>query len=258
MNPPGSGDAPQLAVQGRIATITLRRPAVANRLAFDDLATFRQLVAEVEAMPELRVLRLRGEGRHFCSGFDVGRVGADGPSAATVFEGLAEAIQALRPVTVVDLQGGAYGGAVDLALAADFRVGCPASELMIPAARLGLHFYRGGLERLVARIGLPWARRLLLACDRLDAATLQTAGLIDRMTSAPDAVGPEAARFAAELAELAPLALQGMKRHLNRIARGTLDVQALQRDIDRAAGSEDLREGARAWSERRPPVFRGR
>jgi enoyl-CoA hydratase/carnithine racemase len=129
---------------------------------------------------------------------------------------------------------------------------------MIPAAKLGLHFYRGGLERLVHRIGLPWARRLFLAADALDAATLQGAGLLDRMAPTPDAVAAELARFADHLAGLAPLALLGMKRHLNRIARGTLDADALARDIATADASADLQEGARAWKARRTPRFEGR
>lgn len=252
-----AGAEPRLAFDGAVATITLRRPAVANRLEPEDLATLQSQLAEVNAATAVRVLLLQGEGRHFCSGFNVGRVGSDGASAGPRFEALADAIEQARPVTVVALQGGAYGGAVDLALAADFRVGCDASELMIPAARLGLHFYRGGLERLVCRVGLPLARRLLLATDALHADVLEAAGLLDRRVASADAVADAAARFAAPLAALAPLALLPMKRHLNRIARGTLDAEALAADIARADASADLQEGALAWREKRAPVFSG-
>jgi enoyl-CoA hydratase/carnithine racemase len=253
-----AGAEPLLGIDGAIATITLRRPEVANRLELDDLATLQRQLDAVNAATAVQVLLLRGEGRHFCSGFNVGRVGADGAGAGPRFEALADAIEQARPVTVVALQGGAYGGAVDLALAADFRVGCDASELMIPAAKLGLHFYRGGLERLVCRIGLPLARRLLLATDALRADALEAAALLDRRVATPDAVADEAARFAAQLAGLAPLSLLPMKRHLNRIARGTLDAAALAADIARADASADLQEGALAWREKRTPRFEGR
>lgn len=253
-----AGAEPSLAVDGAIATITLHRPTVANRLELQDLDVLQAQLAAVDADAGVRVLCLRGEGRHFCSGFNVEQVGSDGAAAGPRFEALADALEQARPVTVVALQGGAYGGAVDLALACDFRVGGPASELMIPAAKLGLHFYRGGLERLVHRIGLPWARRLFLAADTLDAAVLQSAGLLDRMAPNPDAVPAELARFAEHLAGLAPLALLGMKRHLNRIARGNLDADALARDIAAADASADLQEGARAWKARRTPRFEGR
>lgn len=253
-----AGAEPRLSVAGAVATITLRRPEVANRLELEDLGTLQAQLDAVNADPAVRVLLLLGEGRHFCSGFNVGRVGSDGAGAGPRFEALADALESARPVTVVALQGGAYGGAVDLALAADFRVGCDTSELMIPAAKLGLHFYRGGLERLVCRIGLPLARRLLLATDPLRAEALEAAGLLDRRAASADAVGDEAARFAGQIAALAPLALLPMKQHLNRIARGTLDAAALARDIARADASADLQEGALAWREKRAPVFTGR
>lgn len=256
--PPAAGAGPVLAIDGQTALITLRRPAVANRLELSDLDALQQMLAQVDANPAVRVLRLRGEGRHFCSGFNVQQVGSDGATAGPRFEALADALERARPVTVVSLQGGAYGGAVDLALAADFRVGGPRSELMIPAARLGLHFYRGGLERLVGRIGLPWARRLMLATDALDAATLRHAGLLDRWADSPDGVDDAAQAFALHLAALAPLALQGMKRHMNDIARGRLDTAALARDIAVSDASADLQEGARAWAEKRAPRFEGR
>lgn len=256
--PSTAGAEPSLAIHGAVATITLHRPQVANRLELQDLDMLQRMLAAVQARADVRVLRLRGEGRHFCSGFNVRQVGSDGAAAGPRFEALADAIEAARPVTVVSLQGGAYGGAVDLALAADFRVGGPRSELMIPAARLGLHFYRGGLERLVGRIGLPWARRLMLATDPLDAATLRSAGLLDRWADTPEGVEAEAEAFAQHLAALAPLALQGMKRHLNDIARGRLDTSALERDIAGCDASADLQEGACAWAERRPPRFEGR
>ena len=63
------------------------------------------------------------------------------------FEALADAVEQARPITIAVLHGGVYGGATDLALACDFRLGAPATEMFVPAARLGLLFYRSGLER---------------------------------------------------------------------------------------------------------------
>lgn len=253
-----AGAEPSLAIEGPLATITLRRPEVANRLDMGDLDVLQAQLHEVESADAVRVLRLRGEGRYFCSGFNVERVGDAGPAAGRRFEALADALERARPITVVQLQGGAFGGAVDLALACDFRVGGPATLVRVPAAALGLHFYRGGLERAVARCGLPWARRLFVAADTLDAATLQAAGLLDRLAPVMEDVAIETERLCGHLAGLAPLAALGMKRHLNRIARGTLDADALARDIAMADASADLREGGLAWREKRPPRFEGR
>jgi enoyl-CoA hydratase len=252
---------PSLAIDGRIATITLRRPKVANRLELEDLQALADQLAEVNARDEVLVLRLQAEGRHFCSGFNIGRVqGEDAAAAGARFEALAEAIEAARPVTVAALQGGVYGGATDLALACDFRLGTPASEWRVPAARLGLHYYRGGLARYVSRLGLQTARRVMLAAETFDAPAMLAAGMLDRVLPT-DELADEVATFCAHLAGLAPLALLGMKRSLNRLAAGPLDAAAeaeIAAAIARAAASEDLQEGAAAWAAKRAPVFRGR
>lgn len=252
-----AGLAPALAIDGAVATITLRRPQVANRLEIVDLDTLLAQLAEVDAAAGVRVLRLTAEGRHFCSGFNVGQVGDAGAAAGERFEALADALEQARPITVAVLQGGAYGGAVDLALACDFRIGTPAVEATVPAARLGLHFYRGGLERAVTRLGLGAAKRLLLAAEKLDATALKEIGWLDRVVAA-DALAAEAEAFCTHLVGLAPLALLPMKHHLDAIARGRLDAAALAGDIGRAHASDDLREGARAWAEKRTPRFLGR
>lgn len=252
------GAAPALAVAGHVATITLRRPAQANRLTPQDLAALQSHLCAVDADAAVRVLVLRGQGRHFCSGFDLQQVGAQGADAGARFEALADAIERARPVTVAVLHGGTYGGAADLALACDFRLGCGATELRVPATALGLHFYRGGLERFVTRLGLPAARRILLAAERLDAVELQRVQYLDRLAADPQALAVLVDEFVGALAALAPLALLPMKRHLGAIARGALDADALARDIAAAGASADLQEGARAWSERRAPRFEGR
>ncbi|BDI06465.1 enoyl-CoA hydratase/isomerase family protein [Sphaerotilus microaerophilus] len=248
---------PSLAIDGHIATITLRRPKVANRLELEDLAALGEHLATVNARDEVLVLRLQAEGRHFCSGFNIARVDGGGEAAGARFEALAEALENARPVTVAAIQGGIYGGATDLALACDFRLGTPASEWRVPAARLGLHYYLGGLERYVARLGLQAAKRVMLTAETFDAPAMLATGMLDRVVPAAE-LAYEVEAFCTQLAGLAPLALLAMKKNLNRLARGTLDVAEAAADIARAAASEDLKEGARAWAEKRPPVFQGR
>jgi enoyl-CoA hydratase/carnithine racemase len=248
---------PELRIEGALATITLRRPAVANRLELPDLDVLQSQLAEVNARPEVLVLRLQALGRHFCSGFNLGDAGEHIATAAERFEALAAALEAARPVTVAVINGGVYGGATDLALACDFRIGTTAAEMFVPAAQLGLLFYRGGMERFVARLGLATARRILLAAEKLEAAQMLGLGYLDRMVE-PAALAQAGQAWCERLAGMAPLALLGMKRHLDAIARGALDEAALARDIAQVNASEDLREGVRAWQEKRRPVFRGR
>jgi enoyl-CoA hydratase/carnithine racemase len=255
-----SGQAPALHIDGHVATITLRRPDVANRLELSDLDTVSAQVAQVNATPEVLVLRLRGEGRYFCSGFNIGKVGDEGAGAdaGARFEALAGLIEQARPVTVAQIHGGVYGGATDLALACDFRFGTAAVEMQVPAATLGLLFYRGGLERYVSRLGLQTAKRVMLLGERLKAEQMLECGYLDRLLPTAEALSAQVDEFAGMLAGMAPLALLGMKKHLNRIAAGTLDAAEIARDIAQADASEDLREGALAWQQKRTPVFHGR
>lgn len=252
-----SEQAPLLQIDdSHIARITLRRPRHANRLEPEDLQTLLDQLDRVNATPGLTVLLLQAQGKHFCSGFNIRAV--PGLDAGAAFERLANAWAAARPVTVAAIQGGVYGGATDLALACDFRLGLPTCEMFVPAARLGLHFYRGGMERYVSRLGLSAAKRVLLACETLPAQAMLDCGFLDQLL--PDALALQAAAEALceRLAGLAPQALLAMKQHLNAMAEGRLDVPALQADISQCNASEDLAEGVRAWEEKRAPRFTGR
>jgi len=249
--------SPSLAIEGRVATITLRRPKVANRLSPADLIALRDHVAAVNAMPDVLVLCFAAEGKYFCSGYDIGSLGGKPDEGAASFGDVIDAIEAARPVTIAAIQGGVYGGATDLCLACDFRIGVPGCDMFMPAARLGLHFYRGGMERYVSRLGLNAAKRLFLTADRIEADEMLRIGFLTEIVTA-DALAARVAALSTQLAGMAPIALVGMKRHLNDIACGRLDPDALQRDIHRSETSEDLREGAAAWKEKRPPAFRGR
>jgi enoyl-CoA hydratase len=258
LNTDSSGLPPELEIDGRVATITLRRPRLANRLGLQDLVQLREQIARASGSPNVLVLRLAAQGRHFCSGFNLSDADGDADAAGKQFEAVAAELEGARPVTIAAIQGGVYGGATDLALACDFRLGTPASEMFVPAARLGLHFYGGGLQRCVSRLGLQTAKRVMLGAETFDAQAMLACGFLDRLVPSVDALMPAVDGLSASLADMAPLALLGMKKHLNRIAAGTLDAAELARDIAAADASDDLREGTLAWREKRVPVFRGR
>ncbi|HEU0201334.1 MAG TPA: enoyl-CoA hydratase-related protein [Burkholderiaceae bacterium] len=248
---------PELRIDGKIATITLRRPAQANRLELVDLSTLREQLETVNATLDVLVLRLCAMGKTFCSGFNIGKLD-EAATAGAQFEALTDALENARPVTVAAINGGIYGGATDLALACDFRIGVRTAEMFVPAAKLGLHFYRGGLERYVSRLGLATAKRVLLAAEKFDAPAMLACGFLDRLVESAADLDEVVDGFSAQLASMAPLALLGMKKHLNRIARNALDADDIARDIARADASADLAEGVRAWQDKRAPLFVGR
>ncbi|MES2532836.1 MAG: enoyl-CoA hydratase-related protein [Pseudomonadota bacterium] len=244
---------PELTVAGAVATITLRRPDQANRLTPEDLATLASHIAEVNALPDVLVLQLRGSGKYFCSGYDITQIG---DARAVSFESVVDALEEARPVTVAVLHGSVYGGATDFALACDFRIGVPGIDMFMPAARLGLHFYRRGLERYVSRLGLDNAKRLFLTAERIDAQEMKAIGFLTQLVET-DGLDAAVERLSATCTAMAPIAMLGMKRHLNRIARGALDMADLQADMARAAASSDIREGQAAWAAKRAPKFTG-
>ncbi len=252
--------APLLVIEGPRATIRLNRPRHLNRLQPDDLGALLQLFDRIEGDTALRVLVLTGTGRAFSAGFDLNSVAAratsevEQQSAESAFEAMVNRLEDLGVPTICRLNGGVYGGATDLALACDFRIGTDGCEMFMPAARLGLHYYPSGIARYASRLGADNARKLFLTAEKIDAAEMLRIGYLTALV-APDALDSEVDRLAGVLAGNAPVAMRGMKQAINEFARGGLDRDAAgRRHRDSMQGAE-IKEGIRAFAEKRPPRF---
>jgi enoyl-CoA hydratase/carnithine racemase len=254
------GTPPLLARDGNgAATLTLNRPRHLNRLHREDLAVLRDHIAALAADDSLRVLVLTGAGRAFCAGFNLQELAqADaGGTDPRLFEHTVDALEALPVPTIARLNGGVFGGATDLALACDFRVGVQGMELRMPAARIGLHYYASGLSRYVSRLGLRAAKRLFLLAETLPADELLRIGYLDALVP-PEQLDAAVQAMAAPLRSHAPLALRGMKCSLNELAHGTAQEAVLRQREDLCAASLDLQEGLAALAQKRPAQFSGR
>ena len=249
---------PGVTIEGTVAVIRLNRPSVHNRMDIEDLAEFDRLLSALAAQPQLRVLLVTASGRSFCSGFNIGKLsaGVGDQGGDGMFERVADRLDALALPTICALNGGVYGGGTDLALACDFRIGVEGMDMFMPAAKLGLHFYAGGMRRYVHRLGLNAAKRLFLIGERQDTKALLRIGYLDEVVPADRLMG-RAMELAAALAANAPLAVQGMKRCLNDIAAGQLDPAMIAANVARSRASIDLAEGRAAWLEKRAPHFIG-
>ena len=244
-----------LFIQGKVAEIRLMRAEMANKLQPEDLHTIRQHLDAINQCEAVEVLILRGEGKYFCSGYDISDIQNSQHEGSSCGE-MVDAIEQCRPITIAALHGGVYGGATDMALACDFRLGSSRTEMFMPAARLGLHFYKQGLERYVTRLGLDTAKRLFLTCERLDAQAMKDCGFLTHL-AAEDAFEQSLQTLTIALCQMAPLPLLGMKKHLNLIARQQHNAQDIAQAVLQTIHSHDLQEGSRAWKEKRPAAFIG-
>jgi enoyl-CoA hydratase len=251
---------PVLELNGARATIRLNRPKHLNRLQADDLDVLLDLFGRIEADAAVRVVVLTGTGRAFSAGYDLNSVAeravsvAEQRSAGSAFEMMVDRLEDLGVPTICRLNGGVYGGSTDLALACDFRIGVDTCEMFMPAARLGLHYYKSGIVRYVTRLGVDNAKRLFLTAERIGAAEMLRIGYLTAVVPA-EALDEEVDRLAALLAGNAPAAMRGMKRTINEFARGNLDEEAADRRHRESMRGEEIKEGIRAFSEKRPPRF---
>src|ERR1700754_1812567 len=219
---------PVFQLDGARATIRLNRPKHLNRLQPDDLDALLELFDRIEADTAIRVLVLTGTGRAFSAGYDLNSVaeGATGAaeqtSGGSAFEHMVNRLEDIGVPTICRLNGGVYGGSTDLALACDFRIGVDTAEMFMPAARLGLHYYKSGIQRYVSRLGVDNAKMLFLTAQKITAREMLRIGYLTAMVPA-HALDAEVDRLADALAANAPKAMAGMKRAINEFARGRLD-----------------------------------
>jgi enoyl-CoA hydratase/carnithine racemase len=251
---------PVLEISGARATIRLNRPQYRNRLESDDLGVLVKLFDRIEADPAVRVLVLTGTGRAFSSGFDLNSVADratsanEQQSAGSAFEVVVNRLEDLGVPTICRLNGGVYGGSTDLALACDFRIGVDTAEMFMPAARLGLHYYRSGIERYVTRLGVDNAKKLFLTAQKISAPEMLRIGYLTAMVSV-EYLDEEVDKLATLLAGNAPVAMRGMKRTINEFARGKLDEAAAERRHRESMRGAEIKEGIKASAEKRPPRF---
>jgi enoyl-CoA hydratase len=255
-----AASAPVLEIAGPRATVRLNRPKHLNRLQPDDLDALMTLFDRIEADPAVRVLVLTGTGRAFSAGYDLNSVAeradsaAEQPSAGSSFEIVVNRLEDLAIPTICRINGGIYGGSTDLALACDFRIGIDSCEMFMPAARLGLHYYSSGFRRYVSRLGVDNAKRLFLTAEKIGATEMLRIGYLTAMVPA-DGLDAEVDRLAALLAGNAPVAMAGMKRAINEFARGALDQDAADRRHRDSMRGAEIKEGIKAFAEKRPPKF---
>lgn len=245
-----------------VALLTISNPDKRNALDRTLCEALRFALERLDA----RCVVLTGEGRAFCAGYDIEELLSegydDGAEAHHPFPGALTAIEAYPYPVLAALNGATIGGGLELAIACDLRIAADTVQLGMPPAKLGVVYGIAGLNRFLTTIGAARTRELFLTGRRIDAATAERWGLVNEVVEA-EALPAAALALAQEIAGNAPLSLRGNKAGIRAlVARaGALEAATaavLEAERRAAFESEDLREGLRAFGEKRAPEWRGR
>ena len=255
--------------RGNIAIVTLNRPAKYNALTPGLLLELHQVLSDLSQRDEIRCLIIRGAGdKAFCSGYDLGQLPTSPtPEIARLLEenpnplGLGlEAITAFPYPVIAMLNGVAIGAGCELAVTCDIRIGADNIRMGMPPSKLGLVYGPSGIRKFIDLVGPANTRELFLTAKFVDAGRALQMGLVNYLLP-PDELEEFTLTMAADIAEKAPLALRGIKRIINLLLEGgeldeagNAEAGAL---VAASLGSDDLKEGQRAFLEKRKPVFRG-
>jgi enoyl-CoA hydratase/carnithine racemase len=229
---------PSLAVSDGVATVRFERPREHNRIDPDDIPVLRSHLERASVDASVRAVILTGAGTStFSSGFTVeaivGRLDRS-------FEELLDTIERLPMPTLAAINGGVYGGATDLALCCDFRIGVTDARMFMPAARFGLHYYPGGLRRYVAAVGVTQAKRIFLTGQTLDAEEMLRIGFLTDLVPRRQ-LRRTVGEYIAAIKACEPTVLRSMKAQLNAIAAGETDAALSRTAYEASLASPELR-----------------
>jgi enoyl-CoA hydratase/carnithine racemase len=252
-----------------VTRLTISNPAKRNALDHPILDAITATLQELQA-PDSGAHCVLVTGAHgmFSAGYDIGEIPDEEfeeraeALVAHPFTQAIDALQAFPRPTLAVLPGHTIGGGLELALSCDMRIAQAGIKLGMPPAKLGLVYSHTGLRRFLDAIGATRTRELFLLGRYIDAPTALSWGLVNRVAGAEELEGT-ALDIAAALASNAPLAQTGNKRVIGELLRaeGELPAEVEQELIElrRASfASQDLREGMRAFAEKRPARWTGR
>ncbi|HEY2332302.1 MAG TPA: enoyl-CoA hydratase-related protein [Acidimicrobiales bacterium] len=255
-------------VEDGVATITLNRPDTANAVQPEMRDAIIELLADADPDPEIRAVAIRSNGRHFCSGADVGSIQSGGRAEPLVGDGMRRIMQGAqrligaildcpKPVVAV-VQGTAAGLGAHIAYACDMVVAADNAAFLEPFLLRGLVVDAGGAYLLPRLVGMQRAKELAFLADKLPATEAKAMGLVNRVAPA-DELDAVAGELLARLAASPTSALALTKRLFNR----SFDADRADSFLEEAAYQElqshshDAKEGVAAFMERRPAEFKG-
>ena len=251
-------------VEDGIAMLTLMRAEAANALSIQMLHEINEALEAIQTNRSIRVVIVTGDGnKAFCAGADLKeRSGMSEEQVRQTIALIGQTItkfETLSQPVIAALNGVAFGGGLELALACDIRIASSYVKLGLTETALGIIPGAGGTQRLPRLIGVGKAKELIYTARRLSANEAFTYGIVEHVV-APQELLAEAKELAAEMAKNAPLSLVQAKTAINQgmqtdIATG-LQIESLA--YSRLLYTEDRLEGLKAFQEKRLPVYSGK
>ena len=231
-----------------VGLLLLNSPKTKNALKSDDMLLIRNILRR-EAKSDIYALIIAGEGNVFCSGADfselisiIGKNRKDHELQSNDMSKLCDSIQNFPLPTVCALNGSAYGGGVEIACACDFRISVPNIEVMVPPAKIGIHYHPVGIKRFLNILGTSITKRLLLTATKISATELRDVGFFDQIINDGENVIEKAHRFIEQCKDLSSEAVEGMKLSINDIVMDTIDKKTINLRIEKALKSQYLEQ----------------
>jgi enoyl-CoA hydratase len=253
--------AVDVEIAAGIAVITMNRPQALNTLTSAQLDLLLGALRRIAADPSVRVAILTGAGeRAFAAGADIKEMAEKSPAEGLAFgrkgHAVANALELLPQPTIAAVNGYAFGGGCELALACDIRLAAEAARFAQPEVGLGIPPGWGGSQRLTRLIGPGLASELIFTGRQVDAAEALRIGLVNAIHP-PDRLMPAAREMAAKIAQNSPAAVRSAKRLIALASAGQpgSGLAAEVAAFGAAFATPDQQEGMRAFIAKHPPTF---
>jgi enoyl-CoA hydratase len=259
-----SSDSLLLERDGPVATVTFNRPHVRNALNAETLGALGETMRELQADDRVRVVILTGAGdKAFVAGADINELAVQTPTTARAFalagQHAFDIVEGLGKPVIAAINGYALGGGCELAMACTIRLAADTAAIGQPEINLGIIPGYAGSQRLARLVGKGKAMELLLTGVPVSAAEAQRIGLVNRVVGVSELMN-EARTLADQLARNAPIAMRYILDAVNRGLEMPF-AQAAEYEatlFGLVAATDDMREGTRAFLDKRKPDFKGR
>ena len=239
-----------------VGILILDSPKRKNALNSEDMLLIRDILSR-EAQSDIYSLIISGRGDVFCSGADllkiisiIGKHKKDKELQSNDMSKLCDAIQNFPLPTVCALNGSAYGGGVEIACACDFRISVSNIEIMVPPAKIGIHYHPAGIKRFLNIFGASATKRLLLTATKLSEKELKNFGFFDELINEGENVIEKAQHFVKRCKALSPEAVSGMKLSINDIVMDSVNTQSLNARIKKTLESQYLERQLKFFNEK--------